>query len=163
MISNERLKELLNYDAETGIFIWIIKRRGNVNIGSVAGGKKPDGYIHIKLDGKTYKAHRLSWLYVYGKFPEKGLDHINEVKDDNRIVNLRLATDQENMQNISSPRINNKSGYYGVSWNKKTNKWVAQIQINGKKKCLGFFKTIEEAYDVYKNAKRELHKFWVEK
>ena len=160
-LTQERLQELLHYDPETGIFT-NLKSRGRVKIGSVAGSKNPNGYIYIAIDSKKYRAHRLAWLYVHGNFPEKCLDHINEVKDDNRIVNLRLATNLENHQNQSSPRTNNTSGFNGVGWHKFSGKWLARIMANGKHKHLGYFDTAEEASAVYLAAKRKLHQFWVE-
>ena len=160
-LTQQRLKELLSYDPETGLFI-NLTQRSNVKAGAVAGCKHSSGYIYIKIDGKKYKSHRLAWLYVYGNIPEKGLDHINEIKDDNSIVNLRLATDQENMQNVSNPRIDNTSGFRGVSWSKNTKKWRARIALNGKLKHLGLFNTREKAHDAYLKAKREIHPFWVE-
>lgn len=161
-LTQQRLKELLSYDPETGLFINLTQRRPQAKIGSVAGCKHYSGYIHIKIDNKKYMAHRLAWLYVYGEMPKKELDHINEIKDDNRIVNLRLATHKENGQNVSSPRIDNNSGFRGVSWDKKAKKWCAQIGINGKYKNLGYFVTPEEAYEAYLKAKRKIHTFWVE-
>lgn len=161
MITKKRLEEVLSYDPRTGVFI-NITNRGKTKKGSIAGTKHHKGYIIIAIDGKTHRAHRLAWLYVYGKFPEKYLDHINEVKDDNRIVNLRLATNQENQHNISNPRVSNTSGYVGVSWHKRYDKWIARIKINGKKKHLGYFDTAEQASKAYLEAKRKLHPFWVE-
>jgi len=161
-ITQKRLQELLSYDPETGLFINLTQRSSRAKKGSTTGCKRQDGYIHIKLDYKLYFAHRLAWLYVHGNFPEKDIDHINEIKGDNRLVNLRLATNQENMHNISSPQINNTSGFLGVSWDKNAQKWRARIIINKKYKHLGYFNTAEEAYEAYLKAKRELHPFWVE-
>ena len=163
MLSQQRLKELLEYNQETGLFTNRVQRNSHAKKGGVAGTKTKYGYISIQIDKKLYLAHRLAWLYVYGEFPEKSLDHINEIKDDNRLVNLRLATRQENGHNISILRITNKSGFIGVSWNKKPKKWLASIAINGKNKHLGLFNTPEEASEVYLKAKRELHPFWKEK
>ena len=161
-LTQERLQELLSYDPGTGIFTNLKSRGNRIKIGSVAGSKNPNGYVHIQIDYKKYQAHRLIWLYVYGEFPEKSLDHINEVKDDNRLVNLRLATHQENHQNQSSPQTNNTSGYLGVCWHKQHGKWLARIMANGKHKHLGLFNTAEEASEAYLTAKRKLHQFWVE-
>jgi len=160
-LTQEQLQQLLSYDPDTGIFT-NLKSRGRVKIGSVAGSKYSNGYICIAIDSKRYLAHRLIWLYVYGEFPANQIDHINEVKDDNRLVNLRLATSQENQHNKSSPQTNNTSGYLGVYWNKPRGKWIARIQVNGKNKHLGLFNTAEEASAVYLAVKRELHQFWVE-
>jgi hypothetical protein len=160
-LTQQRLKELLSYDHETGLFTWRVSK-GTAKKGSIAGYKHLDGYIQIMIDNKNYLAHRLAWIYVYGSLPEKDLDHINEIKDNNRICNLRLATRQENNHNISKPRIHNISGFRGVCWCKCAKKWKSQIGINGKKKYLGIFNTAEEAYEAYLKAKREIHPFWVE-
>ena len=161
-ITQKRLQELLSYDPETGLFINLTQRRGPAKKGSIAGCKRHNGYIYIKIDGKQYRAHRLAWLYVHGNFSGKDLDHINEIKTDNRIVNLRLATNQENGHNVSNPSINNTSGFLGVTWHKQYQKWQAQITTNGKYKHLGYFNTAEEAYKTYLKAKREFHLFWIE-
>ena len=162
-ITQKRLQELLSYDPETGLFINLTQRSNRIKTGSISGTKRSDGYIHIKIEGTQYLAHRLAWLYVYGNFPEKALDHRNEIKDDNHIRNLRLATEQENRHNISSPRIDNASGFQGVSWDKRDQKWRARIAIKGKKrKHLGLFDTAEQASEAYVKAKREIHPFWVE-
>lgn len=162
MLTQERLKELLSYDPDTGVFTNLTQRGTRAPKGGVAGWITQDGYINIQIDGKKYQAHRLAWLYVYGEFPEKSLDHVNEIKDDNRLVNLRLATKQENGHNVSSLQINNTSGFRGVSWHKSAKKWIATITINGKNKHLGYFNTAEESSEVYLKAKRKFHAFWVE-
>jgi hypothetical protein len=159
-LTQERLKELLSYDPETGIFI-NLKSRGTAKIGSVAGCKNR-GYVCIRINSKSYLAHRLAWLYVHGNFPEKYLDHMNEIRDDNRIINLRLATNQENQHNRSSANSDSASGYLGVGWHKQYGKWMTRIQLNGRRKHLGFFNTAEEASEAYLAAKRDLHPFWVE-
>jgi len=162
MLTQERLKELLHYDPDTGIFINLTQRKGSSKKGTAAGSKHSSGYIHITIDSKKYRAHRLAWLYVHGNFPEKSLDHVNEIKDDNRLVNLRLATKQENGHNMSRPHIDNPSGYLGVSWHKQRKKWIARINSNGTRKHLGLFNTAEHASEAYLRAKREHHTFWVE-
>jgi hypothetical protein len=161
-LTKEHLKELLSYDPETGIFTNLTQRGKRIKIGGVAG-FKGNGYVRIEIDYKTYQAHRLTWLYTYGEFPETFLDHINEIRDDNRLVNLRLATRQENHHNISTPNKNNASGLRGVCWHKFSGKWRAQIMINGRVKYLGNFDTAEQASKAYVTAKRELHPFWEEK
>ena len=163
MLTQERLKELLHYNPDTGIFINLTQRRGRAKKGVVAGWKNTYGYINIRVDYKVYKAHRLAWLYVHGNFPEKSLDHINEIKYDNYMINLRLATVQENNHNISTSNKNNASGLRGVCWHKFSGKWRAQIKINGNIKHLGLFNTSDEASEAYLAAKKELHPFWKEK
>ena len=163
MLTQQKLKELFYYDPETGSFINLTQRNSSTKIGAIAGSKYSNGYIYIQLDNKKYRAHRLAWLYTFGELPEKALDHKNEIKDDNRICNLRVATTQENKQNISKPSIANSSGFRGVSWEKKRQKWHAQIKLNGKTKHLGRFNTAEQAYNAYLKAKKELHPFWCER
>jgi len=156
MITQKRLQEVLFYNPETGVFI-NTKNRSNAKAGDIAGYKRTDGFIIIRIDGIKYSAHRLAWLYVYGEFPENFLNHINEIKDDNRLCNLNLTTNQQNQHSLTNPQTNNTSGFRGVSWVKPSKKWIAIIKINGKKKYLGLFITAELAYEAYLKAKKELH------
>ena len=98
MPTQEELKSLLNYDDKTGIFTWR-KSSGPVKSGSVAGYVNEKGYILIGIKGKSYRAHRLAWLYVTGEHPVNVIDHINGVRDDNRLSNLRSCTQKENINN----------------------------------------------------------------
>ena len=143
MITQKLLKKLLKYDAETGVFRWKIGRRG-CRKGSVAGCKNSYGYIHIMIDWKNYKAHRLAWLYVNGYFPEHDIDHINGIRDDNRLCNIREVTMQCNMQNCKK-RITNSTGIRGVCWHKRARKYMAQITIHGKRKHLGYYRNLGNA------------------
>ena len=97
MLNQKRLKEVLTYDSETGIFVWRSKKSRNK--GKVAGHLRSDGYVAITVDSKLYRAHRLAWLYVHSYFPEHDIDHMNGVRDDNRLVNLREASRACNLQN----------------------------------------------------------------
>lgn len=155
-LNQERLKNLLDYNPDSGIFTWRIGRSGTKGTGSVAG-NKDNGYIHIVIDGKKYRAHRLAWMFVYGKIPESDIDHINGVKDNNRIKNLREATKSENHHNSKLAK-NNISGVKGVCWNKARSKWQAQIKINRKSKYLGLFEDINEADIAVKEARLKFHK-----
>ena len=157
MIDQARLKELLDYNPETGAFTWR-SSCGCSSPGSLAGTLSVKGYIRIKIGRVLQYAHRLAWLYVYGVHPPDFLDHINRVRDDNRICNLRIASFSENAQNCSIPR-SNRSGVLGVSWHKASNMWTAQISISGKKIYLGVYKTIEEAKAARAEAKRKYHAF----
>ena len=157
MLTQERLKELLDYDPETGVFVRKASR-GTAKAGSVAGCMYNTGYIMIRIDSKDYTAHRLAWLYVYGCWPTNQIDHINRVKDDNRLCNLREATQSENNWNVGKYK-NNKSGLTGVSWHNSTKKWQAQISVNGKLIYLGLFDTPEEGHAAYLKAKAAHHKF----
>jgi hypothetical protein len=100
-LTAQRLRELFHYDPDTGIFTWRVKpRKGCVQIADIAGHVNHTGYRSIKIDQRAYRAHRLAWLYMYGVWPPGDLDHDNTIKDDNRLVNLREATDPQNQANI---------------------------------------------------------------
>jgi len=148
-ITQERLKELLNYNPETGDFIWRVDRNGHVKAGMVAGNiHYKHGYREIRIGSKLYKAHRLVWLYVHGEMPVSFLDHINNDRSDNRLSNLRLATINQNAQN-QKIRSNNTTGYKGVTFVKRVGRYWAQIFVNGKIKSLGYYHTPEEAHAAY--------------
>lgn len=150
MLTQERLKELLDYDPETGVFTWKSRIRG-IRIGQVAG-SNVKGYRQIQIDKERHYSHRLAWLYIYGCWPLNELDHINRIKEDNRIANLREVTRQENCWNIGKLKTNS-SGYTGVNLHKQYGKWRANIRIQGKYKHLGYFNTPEEAHYAYSTAK----------
>ena len=157
-LTAERLKELLNYDPNTGVFTWRVRRGFTAPAGGVAGTKDSRGYIQIGVDRTLYLAHRMAWFYTHGCWPENALDHINRVRTDNRIAKLRPATHALNNQNASR-RVDNKSGATGVYYNKKLSKWQAHIRINRKSRHLGMFLTFEQALVARQNAERELHPF----
>ena len=113
-LTAERLREVLDYGPDTGVFTWKIRTNSRVKVGDVAGALRPDGYIQISIDGRLHRAHRLAWLYVTGESPPDQIDHINGVRDDNRIANLRLATSAENKQNLRRAKSRNKTGFLGV-------------------------------------------------
>lgn len=157
-ITQERLKELLSYDESTGEFKWIKKssKMSNVPIGTKAGNVSPYGYHQIRVDGVIYYSHRLAWLYMFGYFPITDLDHINRIRSDNRIVNLREVTRAENNQNSGMSK-NNSTGYPGISFHKATGKYQARIGILGKSKYLGVFEDIEDAVIAQVAAKTKYH------
>lgn len=156
------IKKYLSYDPETGIFTRLQCGYNLHLVNKPAGWKTPSGHVRVKYKLKTYSAHRLAWYFYYGELPLYNIDHINENPSDNRILNLRLDTSRENEQNISTLRIDNTSGYKGVSWNKLEGKWKASIYAQGKQLSLGSFKSPEEASKAYLIAKRKYHPFWVE-
>jgi hypothetical protein len=156
VLTQERIKELLDYDPDTGIFKWKISKARSIKVNNIAGGAEQGKYHRIRIDGKNYVAHRLAWLYVYGKWPDEYIDHINCIKNDNRIKNLREATNSQNQTNVLL-RSNNTSGYKGVIWNKQNKKWQAYISVNYSKTHLGYFDNIEDAASAYKKAANVLH------
>jgi hypothetical protein len=147
-VTAERLREVLAYEPATGVFTWLVRTTNSVKVGDVAGCVNKGGYVHITIDGCCYLAHRLAWLYMSGEWPVDDLDHINGDRADNRICNLRDATESQNIAN-SRMQVNNKSGFKGVSWHKYARKWCACIGLNGKVKHLGYFDSPEGAFMEY--------------
>jgi len=162
MLDQDRLKELLHYDPETGVFTWRVDR-GSVKAGSEAGCVHSNGYHLIKVCKKIFYAHRLVFLYMTGGWPSQHVDHINGKKRDNRWFNLRDVDVGMNSQNERSPRVNNKSGFLGVCLISGSSGKPYRAQIGlpggaGKTKNLGRYATPEEAHEAYLAAKRRLHK-----
>lgn len=155
-LTQAALADLLEYRPETGQFVWVKPRRA-VRVGREAGSINSKGYRNLKVAGHLYSAHRLAWFYVHGVWPEQ-IDHINGDKDDNRIANLRDCTQAENGQNLAI-NSRNKVGIPGVFFNNTRNRWQASIQVNGKPRYLGRYKTAEEAGVAYAQAKAKLHTF----
>jgi hypothetical protein len=152
-LTHERLKQVLNYEAETGAFTWAKPLTIWQKVGDPAG-TAHRGYTRISIDGEQHMAHRLAWYYVHGEWPERFLDHANGVKTDNRLANLRQATQGQNNNNR---RAWGKSAFKGVSWSSAHGKWAACIQANKVKKHLGFFTDEREAAEAYIFASIELH------
>lgn len=155
-LTQDRLKKLLHYNTETGIFTRIKEYTTDNSLGSIAGCMDSKGYWKINVDGKSYRAHRLVWLYVFGKFPEKLIDHINRNKSDNRLINLRMVGYSENNQNHKINK-RNTSGVTGVHLHKKSQKWHAMINLDKKPKYIGSFPTIEEAKAAREKAEKEFY------
>lgn len=150
-ITQKELKESLSYDEETGLFKRV-NSVGKFKEGSVAGClDNSTGYIRIRLCDKVFVAHRLAWLYVHGEMPVEEIDHINHVRSDNRICNLRPVNSQGNSRNATIS-VKNTSGVTGVSWRKDRSKWVSYIVVNRKKLNLGCFSCLKEATKVRKEA-----------
>jgi hypothetical protein len=152
----ERLRELLNYDTDTGAFTWKVSR-GSVKVGDTAGTlHESDGYIRTKVDGIGYQTHRLAWLHENGEWPPAGceIDHIDRDRTNNRIANLRLATISQNQCNRGRAG-HNKSGYKGVT--SYRGRWRATITLNRKQKYLGLFDSPELAFSAYCAAAEVLH------
>jgi len=146
------LQEILDYNQDTGIFTWKFGNKRNTKANQIAGSIHPQGYRFICIKNKNYTAHRLAWMYVFGEMPKNQIDHINGIKDDNRIVNLRQVIHSENQQNKHKTK--------GYSWHKKRQLWEAYIRVNGKKITLGYFKNEQDAKLKRTEAKHKYHPFF---
>lgn len=152
-----KLRDFLEYKPDTGEFFWKSYRSRGAKAGYSAGCIYKDGYVRIGFDGQEYLAHRLAWLFHYGVMPDKFIDHINGVRADNRIENLRQVTNSENMQNQKKLRKNNTTGYTGVFFSKQKQKYISKIKVDGRDAYLGVFKEAKDAYGAYLLAKRVMH------
>lgn len=148
------VSSLLRYESETGKIFWRTDR-GRAKAGQEAGNKKRDGYRSVVVNYRSCQSHLLAWLLHHGTWPNQDIDHINGVKDDNRIANLREVTKSENGQNQHRANSANKTGFLGVS--RHHSKFVATIKLNGKQHRIGRFDTAEAAHQAYIAAKRRLH------
>lgn len=170
IVTQEIVKDILYYEPSTGIFTWKARKQSmfknraknaceawNLRYAEKeAGHIGTNGYRIISVFGTPFGAHRLAWLYVYGRYPAKEIDHINHDRSDNRIENLRAVTSQENGRNAKLSAANN-SGTAGVGWHKATGKWRARIQCSaGEMVYLGLFYSKSEAIKVRKDAEVRL-------
>ena len=165
MIEISKLQELITYDPELGTFTWKVSIGGNGQrnvsgskpAGSTAGGHNDNGYYRIRIDGRSYLGHRLAWAITHGAWPVGSIDHINGNPRDNKLVNLRDVRQGENIQNQRRPHPRNTSGVLGVGKHTQYKKWLARITVDGRGQHLGVFDTVEEAQQVYLDAKRKMH------
>lgn len=158
-VTAARLRELLTYDPETGVFTRRVRTSNRIKVGDPVGTiSVKDGYLRAHVENRLYLMHRLAWLYVHGEWPSKNLDHRDGVGANNRIKNLREGGHEENAQNVVAHR-DSRSGLLGVSWHAQANGWTARICNRGKKTNLGMFRTPEEAHAVYLKAKAKQHEF----
>jgi hypothetical protein len=152
MITYEYLIKHYDYDKELGILIHKTKKKGRYGaVGSKVGSLHHTGYVTVRIKGKQYQAHRLIWMFCNGAMPKGEIDHINHIKSDNRIENLRDVSLRENSLN-QSVRSDNTSGTVGVFWYKANKRWLAKIQIDGDYKYLGSFVNYSDAVNARKNA-----------
>jgi hypothetical protein len=153
----EEARRVLSYKPETGELYWRVpSRNGVVKAGDLAGHLGVRGYWQIRAFGKAWPAHRVCWLLQFGAWPVGEIDHINGVKTDNRLCNLRDVSKAVNQQNKHRPQSNSTSGVLGAS--KLSNgKWRANIRAGGKNIYLGVFATAEDAGAAYQAAKQRLH------
>ena len=163
MITQNHLKEIVYYDPETGVFTWKPRpirdgrmRRHDLQWNTRYAGRRadrvaPSGYRRISLGNKKMQAHRAAWLYVNGYLPPE-IDHVNRVRGDNRITNLRPASHAENIVN-QSPQARRNGALKGAYRHRK--RWHAKITLDWKVIFLGSFDTAEEAHAVYMKAAKE--------
>jgi hypothetical protein len=146
-ITQSYLKQCLQYDERLGEFYWkTVITSGAQKIGERASYSSGMGYRSVIICGKAYLMHVLVWIYTHGRFPVGDIDHINHVRNDNRLCNLREVSRSDNLRNARM-KSNNTSGTTGVMWSKVANKWVASIYVQGKTKHLGTFETIDAAIE----------------
>lgn len=148
-----RLRELMHYDPDTGVFTWL-KGRARTARGSIAGYVCGNGYVSIKIDREANLAHRLAWLYMTGEWPKNDLDHRDRDRRNNRWSNLREASASLNQANTTK-RLTNTSGLKGICFWPKRNKWAATIQVRGRRFFLGFFESPTLAHQAYAAAATE--------
>jgi len=155
------LRNIMRYDPDTGKLFWRERSDRPRQWNSRWAGKEAftanrgDGYRCGRINGKTFFAHRVIWAIVHGHWPEQDIDHINGIRNDNRLSNLRSVSRSENMKNKMRPP-SNTSGFIGVTWNKKTGKWQAQIQVDGRSKTLGNFSDKSDAVKARRKAEKDL-------
>lgn len=155
MLTQEHLKRLLSYNAETGLFTWIsAPARGRSYAGQVAGTAHPCGYWLIGISGKRYLAHRLAWLFMTGGMPADQIDHKDGDRNNNRFANLRAAT---NSQNGVNSRASGQIGIRGVYVHKPSGRYRVQLGKDGKKKHVGYYDTLDEAKLAATSAAQALH------
>jgi hypothetical protein len=155
MITQERLRAVLHYDPETGVFTRRIATANRSKVGEVVGSDNGQGYLAARLDGPSYKLHRLAWLYMTGEWPSMDIDHKNGVRDDNRWSNLRHVPRRVNSQNQRRAHRDNATGFLGVSAHGE--RFAAKIESDGVCRRLGLYDTPEEAHAVYLRMKRTEH------
>jgi hypothetical protein len=154
----DALQSLMRYEPETGHIYWLALGKGRIKK-KPAGTLLRSGYVGICVGVKRWQAHRLAWALHYGAWPSDQIDHINGVKTDNRICNLRQATNSQNGKNLGLSKANT-SGVKGVSFEKYTARWKASIRVDGKNISLGRFDSIAAAAEARKEAEKIYFKEW---
>ena len=154
IITQERLKELVHYNKETGVFTSLVDWKRYCKVGDTLGREANNGYIVLNVDYKQYLAHRLAWLYEHGEFPNV-IDHLDCNKHNNRLSNLKNTTHFDNSKNYQRRRANTTSGQRGVHWNKGSDKWTASIGYDGKSIHLGSFESKAKALEARLEAEKK--------
>lgn len=156
-LSIDRARQLFALDQEAGRLFWRISTNGRIKVGDEVG-SLCNGYMRCRADGENLFVHRIIWLLFYGEWPSQHLDHMNGERIDNRLSNLRVVSPSENKQNVRRARSDNmSSGLLGVTLDRRSGKWVAQIEVNGRNKKIGRFSDAMTAHLAYVEAKRRLH------
>lgn len=148
------LTEVLSYDPLTGIFRWRVRPNKCMKVGDVCVGHDTPGYTRFKLKGKTYSAHRVAWLFVHKRWPVDCIDHINGIRTDNRIENLRECTMAQNNANRTVRR---RGGLKGAFYSKKSKRWRSIISVRNERIYLGQFSSEQEAHEACADAARKHH------
>lgn len=156
-LTYEQAHRLFSYDPETGVLTWRIHAGRKIRAGARAGTLDRTGYRKVAYQGKVYKEHRLIWLLCTGCWPINVIDHINRNRSDNRIANLRDVDKFANGQNRVKPGPTNLTRLIGASFDKKANRWRAQITVRRSRRVIGYFDSALDAHQAYMQAKRELH------
>jgi hypothetical protein len=168
MPSRDLVRQLLDYDADTGVFTWRPRPRemfpslricnawNSRCAGKVAGTVRKDGYSMLVFEGVQYLAHRVAWLHAYGEPIPVEIDHADFDPGNNRLSNLRAATRPQNRANSPAP-VSNTTGFKGVSLDRRRKRFYAQIKADGLHFYLGTFDTAEEAAEAYRDAAVRLH------
>lgn len=156
MLTQERLKEFISYNQETGEMFWLKSNSICIKIGDPIKGKTVRGYKRAQIDKVRYKAHDLVWLYVTGSFPKFIIDHKDCNPENLKWENLREATQMQNCANRSLNK-NSTSGSKGVTWHKRERKWYARVGVNGKRITIGTFLLIEDAISAVRNFRMTAH------
>ena len=159
-LTAEYVRSILDYDPETGIFVWKVRDiEGSWNsnwAGTEAGYSRKDGYLVISFKGKIWYAHRLAWLIMTGEMPESEIDHEDTNPKNCKWKNLRIATPIQNNANKGKNK-NNTSGFKGVFFSKEKNKWMGQLKHNGKSYWCGYHDSPEAAHSAYVKKSNELN------
>ena len=151
------LRNVFRYDQELGKFYWLITPNSRAKAGDEAGYIcSTNGYHGLKYNGKDYLAHRVAWFFVSGTLPVEQIDHINGVRSDNRISNLRECTASQNQKNHCLHK-NNTSGHSGVSWSEKRKKFLVAVCVAGKRINIGRFADLSDAIAARKGAEKKFY------
>ena len=155
-MTQDELKQVLDYNPDSGEFFWKQQMASWIPAGTPAGNlNKKLGYVQIRFRKKLYYAHRLAVLFMTGELPSDQVDHINGIRSDNRWDNLRKVTNTDNQRNAAQSK-NNVSGVVGVCWDKRKQKWLARIYVESKPKFIGYFADIPTAALARKEAEKLL-------